>query len=209
MPILTGIHISDPMCFIRSMFQLDMFAGKPQEQPMAAERPAPTVAEARQLDLPDVLDLLSEISPRPRYTFMVLNLIARAAGRTDSAGPYVRDGDRTVPVRDWLGDALMPMARNDGRRRTVIAQVRTDLATAGTLPENVREAETAIAAEVRRRLIHSTKSNVSRAVSDLVKAGLLHRHYQGYRVDHENRGAGREAVYTLTSTAKVALGRAA
>jgi hypothetical protein len=48
----------------------------------------------RDLDLPAVLERLAEVSSRPRYTFMVLNLIARAAGSTDSAGPYVREGAR-------------------------------------------------------------------------------------------------------------------
>src|SRR3546814_20903427 len=46
------------------------------------------------------------------------------------------------------------------------------------------------------------RANVSRAVSDLVRAGMLHRHYQGYRVDHYNRGARRQAVYTLSRVAR-------
>jgi hypothetical protein len=34
-----------------------------------------------------------------------------------------------------------------------------------------------------------------------VNAGLLRRHYQGYRVDHRNRGGQRHAVYTLIGDA--------
>jgi DNA-binding MarR family transcriptional regulator len=54
----------------------------------------------------------------------------------------------------------------------------------------------------------SGKANVSRAVSELVKAGLLRRHYQGFRVDHRNRGAQRQVVYSLTTAAKAVLGNA-
>ncbi|MAM38210.1 MAG: hypothetical protein CL949_06820, partial [Erythrobacter sp.] len=56
--------------------------------------------------------------------------------------------------------------------------------------------------EVQVRVRASGKTNLSRAASELVKAGLLKRHYQGYRVDHLNRGAQRQAVYTLTGRAR-------
>ncbi|OUC54525.1 hypothetical protein CA262_06355 [Sphingobium sp. GW456-12-10-14-TSB1] len=36
----------------------------------------------------------------------------------------------------------------------------------------------------------------------LVRAGILHRHYQGYRVDHHNRGTQRQAFYTLSPIAR-------
>lgn len=58
---------------------------------------------------------------------------------------------------------------------------------------------------VRERVRQSGRCNVSRAVSDLVRAGLLQRHCQGYYVDHHNRGAQREAVYTLLPEAMRAL----
>lgn len=170
--------------------------------PTGANRPD------RDLDLPAVLERLAEVSSRPRYTFMVLNLIARAAGSTDSAGPYVREGGQAIPVRDWLSDALIPMAQRDARRRAVVEQVRTDLARKGALPADPAQAEQAIASELRDRLRHSGRTNVSRAVSDLVRAGLIRRHYQGYCVDHENRGAQREAVYTIIPSVKRALGKA-
>lgn len=172
------------------------------------EPAAPVVHEAA-IDLPAVLERLAEVSARPRYTFMVLNLIARAAGASDSAGPYVNEGGAAVPVRDWLSDALLPMAQRDARRRAVVEQVRADLAARGVLPADPAAAEQAVAAELRARLRHSGRTNVSRAVSDLVRAGLIRRHYQGYCVDHVNRGAQREAVYTIAPAVKRALGKGA
>lgn len=163
-------------------------------------------ANDEDLDLPAVLERLARISTRPRYTFMVLNLIARAAGRSNSAGPYVQEKGRAIPVRDWLSDALIPMAHRDVRRRAVVDQVRCDLKHKGMLPSDPAAAEQRIADEVRERLLHSGRTNVSRAVSDLVRAGLIHRHYQGYRVDHANRGAQREAVYTIVPAVQCALG---
>ena len=51
------------------------------------------------------------------------------------------------------------------------------------------------------------RQNVSRAISDLVKAGLVTRHYAGYVTNHVNRGAGRHAVYVLSAMAVQALGK--
>ena len=41
------------------------------------------------------------------------------------------------------------------------------------------------------------KANVSRAVSDLVRAGLVRRYYAGRITDHVNRGGRRMAVYRV------------
>lgn len=158
------------------------------------------------MDLPGVLERLAGSSSRPRYAFMVLNLIARAAGRNGKAGPYVREGAAVIPIRDWLSDALAPMAQRDPRRLALAASVREALASAGTLPLDGDEADRAVDAEVRDRMRRSARTNVSHAVSELVKAGLLERHYAGYRVDHHNRGAQRQAVYVLTGEARAALG---
>ena len=38
------------------------------------------------------------------------------------------------------------------------------------------------------------RANVSRAISDLVRAGLMSRFYAGYPTNHANRGGGRHAV---------------
>lgn len=178
------------------MFQPDLFATDAVRAPTATG----------DLDLPSVLERLADVSTRPRYTFMVLHLIARAAGDSDSAGPYVREGARAIPVRDWLSDAMLPIAQRDARRLAVVAQVRADLSGRGALPDDAQGAKQAIADGVRARLRQSGRTNVSRAVSDLVRAGLVRRHYQGYRVDHENRGARREAVYTIVPAVRRALG---
>jgi hypothetical protein len=78
----------------------------------------------------------------------------------------------------------------------------------GMLPSD-REALTEQSSQTRsaKGLLHSGRTNVSRAVSDLVRAGLICRHYQGYRVDHSNRGAQREAVYTIVPAVQCALGK--
>jgi hypothetical protein len=45
-------------------------------------------ALARGLDLPGIVERIADVSPRPRYAFIVLNLIAKAANKANgSAGP--------------------------------------------------------------------------------------------------------------------------
>ncbi|WP_210359049.1 hypothetical protein [Sphingomonas beigongshangi] len=180
------------------MFQPDFFAASKD-----AERASPQ--DPRALDLPSVLERLTAVCERPRYSFMVLNLIAQASAQSGSAGPYVRDGDRLVPIRDWLCDALAPVARRDPRRLAIADKVRSELDQRCELPSDSDVAEKLIAAEVQKRIRLSGRTNVSRAVSELVKAGFVRRHYQGYRVDHQNRGAQRQAVYTITDEVRRAL----
>jgi len=170
----------------------------------AADATGPTAGEG--LDLPDLIERIADVSPRPRYAFMVLNLIAKAANsNSGSAGPYVVDQDHRVPLRDWLCDALVPMAKRDARRLAIVAEVRASLDRMKMLPSDAAAADRLVEQEVRARVRRSGRCNVSRAVSDLVRAGLVRRHYQGFRVDHHNRGAQREAVYTLTPAAVGAL----
>lgn len=167
--------------------QQDLFAYR--ASPRAA--PHDNSAMPTPVDLPGVLARLATVSKRPRYTFMVLNLIAKAGGGTGRAGPYVRDGELRVPVRDWLCDALAPMAQRDPRRIALACEVRAELERAGGLPADPTEAAREVDAAVRARVRRSGRTQVSRAVSDLVRAGLVRRHYQGWRVDHRNRGAQR------------------
>lgn len=171
------------------MFQPDLFASR-----IAASQ---SDAEPRPLDLPAILKRLTDVCERPRYSFIVLNLIAQVCNSAGAAGPYVRAGDALIPIREWLCDALMPVAQHASRRCVVAERVRKDLILQGTMPKNSEEAELLIAKHVERRLRHSGLTNVSRAVSELVRAGFVQRHYQGYRVDHHNRGAQRQAVYTV------------
>jgi hypothetical protein len=178
------------MCLIRSDMKHQVLS--------PADRDAP-------LDLPRLMQRIATYSARPRYTFMVLDLIERVAGANGRAGPLVMDGKRPVPIREWLGDTIAPTAARHPRRIAATLQVRTELKRAGMLPEDPAEAEEAIEAEVRERVRASGMTSVSRAVSELVRAGLLKRHYQGYRVDHENRGAQRQAVYTIPPFVRGAL----
>lgn len=171
-------------------------AGEPVDRP--GDR------EAR-LDLPRLMQRIAHHSARPRYTFMVLDLIERVAGVNGHAGPLVMEGERPVPIREWLGDAIAPTAARHPRRIAATRQVKAALDHAGLLPADPVEAGEMIDAEVRERVRASGMTSVSRAVSELVRAGLLKRHYQGYRVDHENRGAQRQAVYTIPPFVGVAL----
>lgn len=154
-----------------------------------------------------LLARLSQCCSRPRYAFMMLTLLAEAARSDGSAGPLVAHDGRLTPLRDWLCEALSPMAERDARRRAMEARVRHELA--GTLLPDPAAAERQVHEEMRQRILAAGKTNVSRTVSELVKAGLLSRHYQGYRVDHENRGAQRQAVYTLLGEARMLLRRPA
>ncbi|MEJ7935375.1 hypothetical protein WG907_14060 [Sphingobium sp. AN558] len=149
-----------------------------------------------------LLDRLARCSTRPRYAFMLLNLIAEVAGPDGSAGPLIRRGRALLPLRDWLSDALTPMGHRDPRRRALAQRVRDELAAQARLPDEDAQAAALVEDEVRLRVRASGKANLSRAVSELVAAGLLRRHYQGYRVDHHNRGAQRQAVYVLTGLAR-------
>ncbi len=178
--------------------QADLF-----EQTRAPSSP-PSVKVAP-LDMAGVIEKISAVSTRPRYAFMVLTLIAKAAGVSGQVGPYVGEGKHQVPVRDWLSEALIPLAQRDRRRHAVIKAVQAELAAKGELPQDSVLASERIDQEVRARIRRSARCNISRAVSDLVKAGLLRRHYQGYRVDHPNRGAQRQAVYTLAAGVRTAL----
>lgn len=153
-------------------------------------------------DVAAVLEKLAHVSSRPRYAFMLLNLIAQVARPDGSAGPWIRRGDELVSLRDWLCDALTPIAQRSTRRAALAERIHKDLGQSGLLPDDAEEARRAIAEETRTRTRITGKSNLSRAVSELVHAGLLHRHYQGYRVDHQNRGGRRHAVYTLVGSAR-------
>ena len=192
------------MCFTRGMIQAEMFP-VPARTRSSGKVSEPVIAPPA--DMPSVIERLATVSSRPRYAFMVLNLIARAAGQGGKAGPYVVEQGGAVRLRDWLCDALSPMAGRDPKRVALVEQVRAELAGQGALPDDEKAATRAIDDSVRARVRASGRCNVSRAVSELVRAGLVRRHYQGWRVDHHNRGARREAVYTLTPEAMRAVGR--
>lgn len=179
-------------------------------QPCAIDSCLPGRGDAPGADPGDVaalLDLLAATSSRPRYAFMVLNLIAEIAGPDGRAGPFVPRGQGLVALRDWLGDSLTPMGGRDPRRLALAARVRAELARAGQLADDPATAARQVDGQVRERVLASAKANLSRAVSELVRAGLLRRHYAGYRVDHRNRGGQRHVVYTIIGGARCLLGR--
>ncbi|QGP81192.1 hypothetical protein [Sphingobium sp. CAP-1] len=157
-------------------------------------------------DISQLLDQLSHCCSRPRYAFMLLTLIAELARPDGSAGPMVRVGDALIPLRDWLCDALTPMGHRDPRRMALVERVREELRKDGRLSGDAAADDQLVQGEVRARVRASGKTNLSRAASELVKAGLLKRHYQGFRVDHLNRGAQRQAVYTLIGRARALIG---
>lgn len=187
-----GIHTESRLCLIRSVMELQL-NGPPQTE--------------RALDLPGIMRAIAVNSARPRYTFMVLDLIARAAGRGGVAGPHVRDGNQMVPIREWLSMVIAPSAARHHHRKTTRQSVRQTMEAHGLLPEDTEQANALVEFEVSNRVRSSGMTAVSRAVSELVQAGLVKRHYQGYRVDHENRGAQRLAVYTVPAPVRAALER--
>ncbi|MDF8334628.1 hypothetical protein [Novosphingobium cyanobacteriorum] len=154
-----------------------------------------------------LLDTVAQASTRPRYAFMLLSLIAEVADGDGKAGPFVRRGNHAETLRDWLCDSLTPMAGRDPRRIALAERVRDELERKGRLARDPAEAALLLQQEVRDRIRVSGKANLSRAVSELVRAGLLRRHYAGYRVDHQNRGGHRHVVYTLIGQARCLLQR--
>ena len=157
------------------------------------------------LDISAILQRLATHSMRPRYTFMVLNLISEAAGTSGAVGPMIESRGHAMPVRDWLSDALAPMAEREGRRGQLAGRAMAKIAD--ELPADQEAAASMIALAIKQRVRRSGKTNVSRAVSDLVRAGLLRRHYAGWWKDHQNRGGQRQAVYVVDPDALAALRR--
>src|SRR3546814_12682671 len=86
-------------------YQPDLFEQSPPPSSPSSRRGAAA--------LPDLVERISTVSKRPRYALLVLKLIAQEAGSHDSVGPYVGSGKGRVPVRDWLCQALAPLAPLD------------------------------------------------------------------------------------------------
>jgi len=182
------------------MIQQDLFAVTECAAPPPAEDAPETVRQ-----IPEIVRQIAEFSQRPRYTFMVLDLIARVARPNGHAGPLVRVGEALVPIREWLACAIAPSGARNQQRDATVQRVRASLAAAGELPPDPADAERLVDEQVNERVLATSLTAVSRAVSELVCAGLIKRHYQGYLVDHENRGAQRHAVYTVTEAVRMAL----
>ena len=185
------------------MFQPDLF---PTGRRSGVRRgPAERRGEGKTLAAPDVVSSIAAVSKRPRFTYMVLTLIMKAADGKGEAGPYVVEAGRRLRIRDWLADAVFAMAQRDPKRIAIVDAVRVELVARGEMPLDPAEAAQVLDEVVRERVKGSSLSSISRAVSELVQAGLVRRYYAGYRVDHENRGAQREAVYVIPDGVRRAL----
>jgi hypothetical protein len=163
------------------------------------------------IDLSVIFDRLSTHSRRPRFAFMVLNLLSEAADSRGRAGPLVTHNGETLPVRLWLGSTLARMGEHHRRRADMRRRVAASLEQAEAPAHNGQAiappTEEDLDKAVQERAKVTSGANVSRAVSDLVKCGLVKRSYAGRWTGHHNRGGERHAVYTVEADALAALRR--
>jgi len=139
--------------------------------------------------------VLVEASNRPRYAFLVLQLVAEIADGRGQAGPFVAQSGVPVLLREWLCSQLLPMSAQPARRAALRARVAEGLKAELTGKPEFDAARIEVAVEEQVQAVG--RANVSRAISDLVRAGLMSRHYAGYATNHKNRGGGRHAVYVV------------
>lgn len=152
-----------------------------------------------------MLSVLAKVSRRPRYAFMVLQLVAEIADERGHAGPFVRRGNTVVLLRDWLCSQLLPLSEQNMRRAALRTRVEASLIDklTGDPKLDAMRVDKAVEEQVRS----AGRTNVSRATSDLVRAGLVTRHYAGFATNHSNRGGGRNVVYVVPQTIRFLLGR--
>ena len=155
--------------------------------------------------LGSIFAVLAACSARPRYAFLVLQLVAEAADGAGRAGPLVHFASGPMGLRDWLCTQLMPMSERNVRRAALRARVIYGLAA--KLTGEPEHDEPIISVALEEHVLAVGRANVSRAISDLVKAGLLRRYYAGYATDHVNRGGRRQAVYVIEPHGLVAMGK--
>lgn len=160
-------------------------------------------AFAHAASLGAILNRLAERSTRPRYAFMVLNLISEVTSARGLAGPFVERAGLRLPLRDWLAGELMPLSGRDRRREGLRARIAAELAP--KLSGDAARDAALIDAAVEEEALMVGKANVSRAVTDLVRAGLVRRHYAGRITDHPNRGGKRLAVYAVDAEVMAAI----
>jgi hypothetical protein len=103
---------------------------------------------ATSCDIAAVLERLAQISSRPRYAFMLLNLIAQVAGPDGSAGPWIKRDNELVSLRDWLCDALTP----NGQRARVTWWPSGSIETSSADCRAMRRMQRAITEEMRARI---------------------------------------------------------
>lgn len=143
----------------------------------------------------EIFASLARLSQRPRYACLVLQLVAEIADAQGEAGPFVFQAGERVLVRDWLCSQLMPISEK-GRRREALRQRVIATLSDALSGDPLRDAAR-IEAAVEEQALAVGRANISRAMSDLVRAGFVTRHYAGYATNHENRGGGRHVVYVV------------
>ena len=89
------------------------------------------------------------------------------------------------------------MSEQNGRRAALRARGAASLENELTGDEARDAARIDLAVE--EQVLAVGRANVSRAISDLVRGGLVTRHYAGYATNHRNRGGGRHAVYVVNA----------
>ena len=139
--------------------------------------------------------VLTDVSARPRYAFLLLQLVAELADERGHAGPFVGGGNGKMLLRDWLSIQLFPMSEQKRRRAALRARVEASLQPHFTGNRELDDAR--IEQAVEEQVLAVGRANVSRAISDLVRAKLMTRHYAGYATNHQNRGGGRHVVYVV------------
>jgi hypothetical protein len=152
--------------------------------------------------------VLAEVSSRPRYAFLVLQLVAEAAdgrGQCRSLRCAGRWQART-PARLALHPAASHERTERPPRGAARARCIASLQAIELSGDEQRDAAR-IDLAVEEQVLAVGRANVSRAISDLVRAGLVTRHYAGYATNHRNRGGGRHAVYVVPPGVLRALGK--
>lgn len=152
-----------------------------------------------------ILDHLSDVCSRPRYAFAVLNLLAEQAGPGSIVGPFIREDGEVLTLRAWIGKRLSRLSGRGERRRKIEQRIRKQLA--GTLPDDLFEAQKIVDAAVDQHVRATGADNFSRVISELEKAGYVSRFYAGYRTNHQNRGGLRNLVCVLDADVSAALRR--
>lgn len=168
---------------------------------------APQPRESGALTVGAILDRLAESSRRPRFSFLLLSLLAEVADERGAAGPFIIEDNHHLPVREYLAARLAGLAKHDRRRQALRERIANEVAAAGgtSSQPDLFTRQARIDEEVEALVRAEAARNVSRCITDLERAGLCSRYYAGRTVDHRNRGGRRHAVYVVSPEVLAAL----
>jgi hypothetical protein len=167
------------------------------------------IMETAPLTVSEILERLARNSRRPRYALMVLTLLSEAADRRGQAGPFVEVEGQRLPVRLWLGGTLAKMSAHHKRRADMRERINQTMAAAPHDATSDSEIATKLEQRVTERARDVGGANISRAVTDLVRCGLVTRQYVGNWTRHARKGGHRHAAYVVSQDALAALRRGA